>query len=832
MSELFEQIAKGIEGHYEIVRELGRGGMATVFLARDLRHDRFVALKVLRSSVADSDGVERFLAEIRITARLQHPHILTLLDSGEANGHCYYVTPYMEGDSLRQRLILDKQLPIEVAVQLVRQVATALDYAHRHGVVHRDIKPENILLTAGLHAVVSDFGVAQAIDAAGVSGVSSHGAIGTMAYMSPEQVMNTPDLDGRCDLYALGCMLFEMLAGRTPFIGISPQELADQQLNATPPAITSLRPMVPPELANILNRCLAKTPADRFSTGAELALALGAVSTMPTPTPPTGYSVWVPETDSAPWLRARGTTTGPALTRHFARFNHWAPKAALVVLALASGGYALWQRSRPPVVMEKSATSYGASLAVLPFDNLGGGQDVQVFADGITEEIISRLSALRGLKVISRTSTLALKQTTLTIPQIADTLKVRHILEGTVRRSGSKIRVTAQLIEAHTDTHLWTETFEHELKDVFLVQDEIAHQVSRLLSAAVQGLGSMADAPRPSSSGAYDAYLQGKFLLKQVTPEGVQSSIAALRRSIELDSMYAPAYAALAEAFADLGSLSELGTVDDYRLLALRRRLADKAIQLDPGLADAYAYRAESHMLAYTNVDSALADTRYALQLRPNAVNLHGHYAYGLAALKKYDEALEHAAKAVELDPVSPGARMLFSGVASAAGKWDLVLVHSRHARALAGPLMIPNAYEAAALLFTGRIAACLQQELGYWKPVQAACLYAMNRKAEAHAMLAAYEKEVEKAGVNWVNAMALAIAYGSIGNATQWARWFERGVDISSEVYFPLILDSDLHDPIRADPLFEATLARARETIRRRFAAEFARVTVADALR
>jgi serine/threonine protein kinase/tetratricopeptide (TPR) repeat protein len=827
MTKLFEQIAKGVEGRYEIVRELGRGGMATVFLARDLRHDRLVAIKVLRSSLAESDASDAFLTEIRITARLQHPNILTVLDSGEVNGYCYYVTPYMEGESLRQRLILEKQLPVEVAVHIARQVASALDRAHRHGVIHRDIKPENVLLSEGTHAVVADFGIARAIDAAGVSGLSS-GANGTMAYMSPEQVMDSPDVDGRCDVYGLGCMLFEMLAGRTPFVGISPQELADQHLNTPPPSITSLRPLVSPELAATLDRCLAKTPADRFSTAADLAAALATAGTTPTPTPPAGYSVLVSRTDPAPWqLASFGTGPLPQVSNRVARVRRWAPFAAVVLLGVvATGMYAVWNATR------STQPSHGASLAVLPFDNLGGGDEAQYFADGITEEISSQLQSLRGLKLISRTSALALKGTALTIPEIADSLRVSHVLEGTVRRSESKIRVSAKLIEARSDTPLWDRTFERELKDVFSLQDEIAREVKRMLSSAVAGLGSMADAPRPNSSGAYDEYLRGKFLLQKGTQEGVQSAMAAFRRAIALDPAYAPAYAALAEAYSELTTVSLPGVFDPYRLIALEQLLAEKAIQLDSGLAEAYAIRGGSRAIALGNADSTFADFVRAMQLRPNAVSIHAGLAFAMATAKNYVEAFKCADIAVDLDPFSPGVRVLYSGVASAAGRWDLVLKQSQSARELGGRLLIPHAYEAAALLYSGRAKECLQLDLGLWTPVRASCLSALHRDDEARALLAAAEKQADQGGLHWVNTMAISIGYAGLGDAAQWSKWFKRGVEVSPEVYFSLILDSALHDLIRSDPLFETTLTHARDTIRKRFAEEHAKLTVADALR
>ena len=821
MSEILDAIAPAIAERYEILRELGRGGVATVYLARDRRHNRKVAFKVLRSSISQEDAVSRFLSEIRITASLQHPHILTLLDSGEANGYCYYVTTYMDRESLRQLLILEKQLPVDVALNLTRQVASALEYAHKQGVIHRDIKPENILLT-GTHAVVGDFGLAQACINCGTGRTGQYGALGTMAYMSPEQVMNSPDLDGRCDLYALGCTLFEMLAGRTPFVGLSPQELANQQLNATPPAITSLRPLVPPELVTILDRLLAKNPADRFATATDLLAALSTLGVNATPTPPSGYKL---AAMSANYITARSEKPSRK------RVASWVPAVGVAAIAVASlaaiGVWRGWPSEQPAPTLATAA----ASVAVMPFDPISGGEEAQYFADGITEEIIAQLASVPGLKVISRTSVSALKRSSLTLPQIADTLGVRHVLEGSVRREGSKLRITAQLIEAHTDAHLWSQTYERDASDMFGVQEEIARGVSTVLSTAVQGLGSLAESPRPVDSRAYDAYLQGKFLLRQFTPEALRSSVAALRRAIALDPNYAPGYAALAHAYSNMTALLNPRAIDPYTTFALMRLLGDKALQLDPGLSDAYVRRADAILLAFGSTDSAIADYAHALELRPNAANLHTNYADGMAFERKYNESLAHAAQAVELDPLSPAPRLSYAAVAAAANRWDIVLTQARHARALAGPLTLPTAWEATALFKTNRAEECLKLAMGPWRAFHATCLHALNRTAEEKALIDSLLNEAERDGITWLNAWGFSMYYATTGNAEEWARWFTRGVERSPEVYFHQIIDSNLYDPIRKSPLFEPTLERARDTIRQRFAAEYARLTIKDAL-
>src|SRR5207245_103234 len=364
------RLTAALAGRYAIERELGAGGMATVYLARDLKHDRDVALKVLRPELAAVLGAERFLQEIHISARLDHPHILTLIDSGECDGFVWYVLPYVRGESLREKLTREKQLSLEEAVRIATQVASALDYAHRHGLIHRDIKPENILLHEG-EAVVADFGIALAVREAGGPRLTESGlSLGTPQYMSPEQATGGRELDVRSDVYSLA-------AGGDETRG-------------------------------------AGWPRRRMVVAASLAgaVALAALAVL-----------W------HPWRR-------PA-------------RAALAMADVAS-------------------------VAVLPFENLTGSPNDLYLSDGMTEEVIGQLAQVPGLKVISRTSTEALKGAHLTLRQIADTLGVRHILEGSVRHAGNRIRVAVDLIDATTDAHVWASRYDRDLTDLFGVQDEIA----------------------------------------------------------------------------------------------------------------------------------------------------------------------------------------------------------------------------------------------------------------------------------------------------------------------------------------------------------------------
>src|SRR5690242_7685475 len=451
MSGLLGHLQVALAKRYRLEREIGRGGMATVYLAEDLKHRRPVALKVLSPDLAASLGTDRFLREIEIAARLAHPHILSLHDSGEADGLLYYVMPYVEGESLRGRLNRERQLPLADALRISREVADALDYAHGRDVVHRDIKPENILFQSG-HAVVSDFGIARAIRVAGVKRVTGTGiAVGTPGYMSPEQAGGGEQLDGRSDLYSLACVLYEMLAGDPPFTGWSAQAILARQAIEPVPRLRAVRDTVPDWLEQVVVRALAKAPADRFATATEFIAALG---------------------------KHGPVTTSPAL----------------------------------PLVRPPPPPAAANSIAVLPFLNMSAEPENEYFSDGITEEIINALSAVGSLRVASRTSSFAFKGATQDIRAIAEKLQVSAVLEGSVRRSDTKLRVTAQLISAADGFHLWSATYEREMKDVFAIQDEIARAIVNALKVKLTSEPRLALVePHTDNVDAYALYLKARY---------------------------------------------------------------------------------------------------------------------------------------------------------------------------------------------------------------------------------------------------------------------------------------------------------------------------------
>jgi serine/threonine-protein kinase len=612
MSDIREHLNTGLAGRYSVERELGRGGMAAVYLAQDLKHARQVAVKVLLPELAATIGVGRFLREIKIAARLTHPNILPLHDSGEADGLVYYVMPYVEGESLRDRLNRDQQLAIEDAVQVASEVADALGYAHSLGIVHRDIKPENILIEAG-HAVVSDFGIARAITEAGQDSLTSTGlAIGTPTYMSPEQASGETELKPSTDIYSLGCVLYELLAGEPPYRGKTAQAIIARKAVEPVPSVRLLRETVPIALERVIERSLAKAPADRFATAGRLRSALLSSATSPavaTPVTRRWRLVWV---------------------------------VVLVVVALGVGRWIL------------GSGRLDAAIAVLPCDNLSRDPDKEYLSDRVTEEIIAKLSAVRALQVRSWLSVQSYRRTSKTPSQIADELAAGSFVRCGTWESDTEVGVDVQLIDARRDEVVWSEDYRRarSADNIFDIEKTIAVEIATTLRKEIlPGETEQLERQPTRDLDALEFYRLGRHFWEMRTAEGLARSIEYFERSIEADSAFASPYIGLAEAKGFLGQVVPL---PPRQFMPEVKRLVLQALERDEAFAEAHSALGQVLLLYDWDWPSANREFRRAIELNPNSAMATLWYAQSLSYVGRHREAVSESERAVRLNPTLP----------------------------------------------------------------------------------------------------------------------------------------------------------------------------------
>jgi serine/threonine protein kinase/tetratricopeptide (TPR) repeat protein len=748
------RLTAALADRYRIERELGEGGMATVYLAHDLRHDRKVALKVLKPELAMAVGGDRFLREIRIAANLSHPHIVPLFDSGEvgtgSGGHgtfLYYVMPYLEGESLGARLRRGGALPVEEAVRVLREVADALAFAHQRGIVHRDIKPENVMLTGG-HAVVTDFGVAKAVtESARDGGLTTAGmAVGTPAYMAPEQVAADPATDHRADIYALGTLAYELLAGRTPFTGLTPQGFLAAQIAKEPDPLSAHRRDCPASLETMVMRCLAKEPAQRWQTAAEI-------------------------------------------------------RAECDRMTRTSGDHA-------PLTPERTALG----IVVLPFVNQSADAENEYFSDGLTEELITDLAKVKALRVISRTSSMQLKGTTKGIHAIGRELGVDHVLEGSVRKAGNALRITAQLIDARTDTPLWSEKYTGTVEDVFDLQERVSRAIVEALDLTLSPDESKRLTDRPIRDvRAFELYLQARQELRRYNLDR-GSQLLGQAMAIEGE---APVLRAL-RGYADVIRLR----IGIDREEALRRAEAEARalIQMAPDAPYGHALLAQVHYERGEQAEAVRAGSA-ALALDPNDAEVLFYLGISLVAAGQNQRAAETSAALLAADPLSPFAPML-AGISNwFVGRAEQALPSMERARDLEPDSIIIHWSLGYHYAYLGRVAEAAAE--AEWMQRHAA---GMPYTVQLRALVAALEgrqdealawlRQVDTAPLDAHNIFHLGESFAMAGNTGAALALFERAVDGG---FFPhefYAIHCPFLQPLRGTPEFERVLAKAARRV------------------
>ena len=741
-------IAAMLADRYTVERELGRGGMATVYLAEEKKHGRKVAIKVLRPEITASLGTERFLREIGIAARLSHPHIVPLIDSGNAGGLLYYVQPHIPGGTLRDRLVRERRLPVRDALKIAQDVGAGLDFAHRNGFVHRDVKPENILFADG-HALLADFGVARACCApdapqAARDLVTAVGfAVGTPEYMSPEQASGEADLGNASDVYSLACVVYEMLAGEPPLQGAGARATMAKHVTETPRPVRGLRPEAPLAVERALARALEKDPAQRYASAADFVTALLA--------------------------EGGGIPLTPAATR---------------------------------------------SIAVLPFVNASPDPENEYLSDGITDELIDALAKIAGLRVSSRTSVFALKGKPLDVRAVGALLGASVVLEGTVRKAGEKLRITAQLTSTDDGRLLWSQRYDRQLVDVFTIQDEIAGTiVSTLRATMFADLSEHVPRRYTENIHAYGLYLKGRYAWNKRTREGVAEAIQYFQQAIAEDPNYAPAYAGLADSYAlDV----------DYRAVPVAepferaKEYARKALTIDEAVPSAHASLAWSLFIYDWDWEGADREFRRAIELNPRYASAHQWFAFLLAARGQHDAALLEGHTALELDPASVSIRRGVGWLYYYARRYDQARDHLARAIEMNPMAVESHRILAVTLAQQGEVrdaervlrealtlpaaGAFTRAELGW-------LLARSGRAAEAEPLLAEMHALARD---HYVSPVPFAILHIGLGNLDTALDWAERAY-AERRGWLAYLKVNPIFDPLREHPRFAALVQRMK---------------------
>ena len=774
------RLSTALADRYKIERELGRGGMAVVYLAEDLKHHRRVAIKVLRPELSAIVGSERFLREIEIAATLQHPHILPLFDSGQVTaGHpersegpqsfLYYVMPFVEGESLRERLTRETQLPLETALQITREIGSALQYAHEHGVVHRDIKPENVMLSGG-HAVVADFGIARALHAANGEQLTLTGmVVGTPQYMSPEQASGEK-VDGRSDQYSLGCALYEMLSGKPPFVGPTPLAVLARHSAEPVPSLRAVRQSVPLGVEAAIMRAMAKRPEDRFPSIREFLSALEAQQ----------IAAFVP-------AQSRG------------RSRRVAEIAAGLLL-----GVALWWLTIGRLA--HSTPGGVTAIAVLPFLDLGGSPDTTYLGLGMTDGLIADLAEVGSLKVISRSSGATAQGAARSLADLSSELGVQAVVQGWIGRIADTVRVRLRFLHAPDSTTLFAKDYQRRLGELPDLQREIATALTGSISASVKETEQSRLAVRGEvEQRAYEAFLRGRFYLEQ---EELELARAQFEQASRITPDWAPPYVGMANYYTSLPFYSD---VPPAVVLPKARAALVHALQLDESLAEAHAVNA--YIRAYYEWDwrAAEQEFRRALELRPNYADAYFSYSRFLASRRRFDEAIAQLGHALELDPLSLSLQtnrslldyfagrydkakqglmeVLKSDSTDRLSRWGLALVAEQQGRV----------DEAIAILERlGGTSLNTKSSLGH--------AYGLaGRARQARNVLRVLQTAAER---SYVPSYFFALVHAGLGERDQALRYLEKAYEERSTVLAYVQIDPRLAS-LRAEPRFVALVRR-----------------------
>ena len=818
--ELRDQLQAAVGSTYALERELGGGGMARVFVAEERALGRQVVLKVLRPEIAEAVSIERFRRETQLAARLQHPHIVPLFGGGEAGGFLYYTMPLIEGESLRARLAAERQLPVAEALRLARESAEALAYAHARGVVHRDIKPDNILLSNG-HALVTDFGIARAVRADGAERLTSVGiVVGTPAYMSPEQASGEIDVDGRSDIYSLGCVLYEMLAGEPPFTGPTVQAIIARRFTEPAPSLRTVRPSIAPEIDRLIATAMATLPADRFASATELARALDQVALRAA----SSDALVVSRPTPAPVTPSGLAPTSPR--RWNVRVMMGVVGAAVLVAATVWGGSRLRAtgQARAPAPNVASADP-SPSVAVLYLKNISGDTTDAYLADGLTEEITSGLGRLGRLRVKSRGAVARIRSASIDdAAEAGKMLDVQYVVRGDFTRSGKRIRASVQLVKSSDDVELWSGVFTAPRDSLTAVRDSIVQQVA-IHAAGTLSAGDRAALVRVPvvNPEAHDYYLRGSFHLAKRNPVSVAQAIEEFEAAHRIDPDMTSALARAGYAysvFADWGWPHPNG-LSNEQLILRGLAAADSAVRQDSTSAEAWLARAHLLFLRHPRtLDGVVVAFERAVTL--DSTNAEAQYQYGQALMASGNAAgaVRRYRRAIALEPdwasplMSLGALVARSGDFDGGLKWldSAIAVDPSSSYSFTARSTTHAAARQAALALRDARSA-VRQAAGYHVPPYAAMAIALALGGDTATARrwadSAFRAVPDTTRLSATDAFYVAAALVRTGQTDRGLDMLERTNSENAWLWF--YMTSPLFDPVRTHARFVRISDRAK---------------------